>query len=108
MSDFDNFLSDLAHQVAALATGDLAQFKTQILDDSKAFAVAQKANLQRWAGLLAGGQINEAEFKSLVQGSKDLLEMRAQAYVGIAKARLDQLKNDVIQTVAKAAVGILV
>ena len=108
MADFNDVLHTVGEEAAKLAVGELTAFKDQLVDDARDFATRKQADLTRWAGLLASGQIDEGEFRLLLLGSKNLLELRAQAYVGIAKARLDRLRNALFDIVLKAAASLLV
>lgn len=108
MADFQDLLRSVAEEAAKLATGELASFKDQVIEDAKQFAQRKKDDLQRWAELLASGAITRAEFDMLVLGAKNLLQIRAETYVGIAKTRLDRLRKQVLDIVIKAAVAALV
>lgn len=108
MAGFDDVLHTIGDEVAKLAVGEFKSFKDQLIEDAKQFATRKEADLKRWTTLAASGQIDEAEFKLLLLGAKNLLEIRAQTYVGIAKTRLDRLRNAVFDIVVKAAMGFLV
>lgn len=108
MPGFDDFLSSVGDEVAALAIGELKSFKDQLIEDAKDFASRKQADLKRWAELLAEGKIDEEEFKLLALGAKNLLQIRAETYIGIGKARLDRLRNAVFNIVIKSAIKLLV
>jgi hypothetical protein len=108
MAGFDDFLGGLADEVAKLAIGEFKDFKDQLIEDARDFAVRKQADLERWTGLLAEGKIDQEEFALLMKGAKNLLELRAQAYAGIAKARLQRLRNAVFDVIVKSALGLLV
>lgn len=108
MAGLDDFLSSVGTEVAKLAVGELKDFKDQLIEDAQEFARRKAVDLKRWSGLLATGQIDQEEFELLVRGAKNLLEIRAQTYAGIAKARLDRLRGAVLDIVVKAAATLLI
>jgi hypothetical protein len=108
MAGFDEVLQTIGEEVAKLAIGELSNFKDQLVEDAKAFATKKAADLERWTRLLAAGDLDEEEFKLLLLGAKNLLEIRAETYVGIAKARIDQLRKAVFDIVIKAATSLLI
>jgi len=107
MGDFTQVLAQVATDVAGLATGKLARFKDQLVADAEAFAKAKQADIERWAGLVAQGQLSLDDAELLALGAKNLVQMRAQTYAGIAKIRLDELKGQITSIVLKAAIGLL-
>lgn len=107
MARFDDVLSSVASEVGKLAVGELTGFKDQLIEDAKDFATTKETDLKRWTQLVNSGQIDEDEFKLLLLGSKNLLEIRVQTYIGIAKTRIDRLRNAVFDIVVKAAISLL-
>jgi len=108
MAGLDDVLRTVGDEVAKLAIGELKAYKDQLIEDASEFARRKAADLKRWSVELAEGEIDEDEYKLLLLGAKNLLEIREQAYIGIAKARLDQLRSAVFDIVTKAAIGLLV
>jgi len=108
MAGFTDVLKDVAEQVGALATGKLAKFKDALVEDAQEFAKRKQADIERWAGLVQAGTLTLADAEFLALGAKDLVELRAQTYVGVAKTQLDRLKGEITSIVMKVAIGVLV
>lgn len=108
MAGFDDVLRTIGEEVAKLAVDELRNFKDQLIEDAKAFATKKAADLERWTRLLAAGDLDEEEFKLLLLGAKNLLEIRAETYVGIAKTKLDRARKAVLDIVLKAVTSILI
>lgn len=104
MPDFNGFLDTLTERIGALAVGNLKDFKDAITKDGKAFLDKAQKDLERWTGLLEGGQLTAEEFEFLVKGKKDLADLAALKQAGLAKARLDKFRNSLVELVIGTAV----
>jgi len=107
VADFEAILGNITREAGKLAVGELASFKDQIIEDATSFAQRKKDDLLRWGEALAAGTIDQDEFDLLARGAKSLLLMRAEAYAGIAKARLQRLRAAILDIVFKAATGLI-
>lgn len=107
MADFTEVLRKVAEEVGQLATGKLAKFRTELVEDATEFARRKQADLERWAGLVAEGKLSIEDAELLALGARNLVEMRAQTYIGIARIRLDQLRGEIASIVMKTAIALL-
>lgn len=107
MFDFDEFLDALKKELIKIAKSTGEEIKDELLEDGKTFIEKSKADLQRWALLLAEDKITEDEFKYLVEAKKDLAEMEALKQKGLAEARIDKLKGALLNAVVGSALRVI-
>lgn len=103
MSAFDEFLDNVVVGARDLARQSLQGFVTQAEDDARDFLERSRADLQLWTEQLARGELSKDEFSDLVGGLKDLAKMRALTGAGVAAARVQRLRNALINLVIDSA-----
>lgn len=104
MSKFESILETLKTGIKNMAEARFKDFLDDTAKDGEEFLDSIKADLAKWADDLANQIITEAEFKSLVKGKKDLAKMKALKARGLAKAKIDQLRTDLINLVVNTVV----
>lgn len=107
MNDFDKFLDILIAKLEDIAKGLAKDIKKTFVQSGIAFARKTKKRLQRWAALVEEGKLTMDEFKYLVEAQKDLAEMEALKQEGLAKARIDKLRNSLINAVVDSVAAVL-
>jgi len=105
MSQFDDFFDGVKAGVTPLLSEFAGGLKQDALEDVRSFLEQQAQNLRDWTAALARGEMTELEFKMLVKGSKSLLELRALRIAGVQLARLQRLRDAVINLVVDKAIG---
>jgi hypothetical protein len=105
MLNIDNILKNIEEQSKSLAERLFKQYLREALTDVRDFLGKSKANLERWAQELGRREIDEDEFKSLVQGQLDVTEMRALKQTGLAQVRIDIFTSGVLDIVVSAALA---
>ena len=108
MADFARFLEELTVKLSALAEQQWTAYRDAAISDGTAFMDNIKADLERWSQLLASGALSKDDFAWLVQGKKDLAELEALEQAGLALARLDQFRTDLVYLVIDTAFGMFV
>src|SRR5215475_7497251 len=103
MADFAHFLEELTVKLSALAEQQWTAYRDAAISDGTAFVDKIKADLERWSQLLASGALSKDDFAWLVQGKKDLAELEGLEQAGLALARLDQFRTDLINLVIDTA-----
>lgn len=78
------------------------------MSDGTAFVEKIKVDLERWSQLLASGALSKDDFAWLVQGKKDLAEMEALEHAGLALARPDHFRTDLVNLVVDTAFSMFV
>jgi hypothetical protein len=97
--DFANVLNTLKNGVITLAEKDLKDYVASATKDGQAVLDTLKDDLKNWTQELVSGQLSEDDFKDLVLGQKDELEMVALKEAGLAEIQVDQFKIDVFNLI---------
>lgn len=107
MADFDNFLQEVAEGIKELVEATLKDFKKEALKDGQTFLNSTKADLERWTRLLARGELTRQDFEWLVQGKKDLAEMKLLKQRGLAQIKINKFTNSLIALVIDKALSMV-
>lgn len=107
MADIDTLWKILKAELLDMVAGTGEEMARALLADGRAFLDDTREDLQRWLNLLEEGRISRDEFEYLVGARKDLLQMEALKQLGLARARIDELRRAVIDAVAGAAVRLI-
>jgi hypothetical protein len=105
MVNIASILKNIEEQSRDLAEKLFTQFAREALADVKDFLRKSNAALGRWVQELARGEINQEEFKSLVEGQLEVTEMRALKQAGLAQVRIDLFVNGVLDIVFNTALA---
>jgi hypothetical protein len=97
--DFANVLNTLKNGVITLAEKDLKDYVASATKDGQAVLDTLQDDLKNWTQELVSGQLSEDDFKDLVLGQKDELEMVALKEAGLAEIQVDQFKIDVFNLI---------
>ena len=105
MADIDigGILKSVQDQAKALAQRMFKQYTRQAASDVKDFIQTSREDLKRWIEELARGEMDRAEFESLVKGQADLAEMHALKQAGLAAVEIDTFVDGVLDIVISAA-----
>jgi len=107
MTLFEDFLQILSEDLKTLAEEYGRDYSRVLLKAGTDFARETRTDLERWARLLASGQLTEADFKWLLKGKKDLMEMELLKQEGLSMAHKDRLQQALINTIAGAVIKTL-
>ena len=91
--------NNLKTGIADLAEKDVKDYIAEATTDGQALLNELKADLANWTQELLNKQLSEDDFKDLVLGQKDEIEMVALKEAGIAEIKADQFKIDVINLI---------
>jgi hypothetical protein len=103
MSKIDDFLDAVKHGAIGLAGEYVKGAKQRGIDDMLAYANARKADVERWADQLRQGQISAEDFRQLLLGLKDGAEIRGLRVAGVELARLQRLRDALVNLVVDSA-----
>lgn len=103
MPGVDEFLRTLGERIAQLAADAFKRHAAAARRDAAEFLARTRADLARWAQLLAEGQLTPDEFQWLVKGRLDVAKLAALKQAGLAKARLDGFRRALLETVVGTA-----
>lgn len=107
MIDFDRFLETLRTDLGGVIKEFGEELKEDILNDAEAFATKTRDDIEHWSKLLKDGEMGIKDFEFLLKGKKDLAEMEALKQKGLAQAKLDKLKADILNTVVGSVKKVL-
>lgn len=105
--DFDSFLNTLTSDLGGVIKEFGEEYREDILNGAGDFATKIQSDIQKWAKMLKEGELSPNDFEFLLKAKKDLAEMEALKQKGIARARLDKLKADILDTVVGSVKKVL-
>ena len=105
MADFNQIFNDIKNQLGPLAQQNLKQFAAQGKQDAEAFLEQSRANLQKWVQQLANKEIDEDEFRWLVESQKAAAEMTALRAANAGAIQTEQFRDSVLNLVVSTAVS---
>jgi hypothetical protein len=105
--DIQDILKQLEQGITNIAQSSLKNYLSQAQVDGKSFLAAIEDDLTNWTNLLAAGQLSADDFKDLVAGQKDLMQMVALTQAGVAAIQLDQFKQEVFGLVINTVMSAL-
>ena len=105
MADFNQIFNDIKNQLGPLAEQNLKQFAAQGKQDAEAFLQQSRANLQKWVQQLANKEIDEDEFRWLVESQKAAAEMTALRATNAGTLQAEQFRDSVLNVVVSTAVS---
>jgi transcription initiation factor IIF auxiliary subunit len=108
MPDFDDFIDQLRNELVNRASELGDEVKDDLIKDGKTFAKEAEDDLKRWTQLMAEGKLTKQDLEFLVNGKKDLAKMEALKHKGLAKAKLDQYKSAIVDSVITSATKLFV
>jgi hypothetical protein len=106
MATFDDYVNELRKGGKKLAQELVEGLEADALSDMNAFLKKSERDLQRWTTLLAAGKITKQDFTDLVQAKKALTELHELTRAGVAAAKLDRFRTDLISLVVDTAMKV--
>lgn len=103
MADFSKFLDVLKDNIAELAKTNVKEYAESAIKDGESFIKSTKSDLELWTKQLISGELSKKDFEWLLKSKKDLAEMTALMQAGLAKARIDKFRTDVLKTISSTA-----
>ena len=107
MADFQKILAELKVDIVELAKLTFKNYKDDATADVNEFLANSEEKLKRWTLLLADQKISKDEFEILVKGLKDSGKMKLLKQAGIAKSRIEEFKNSVINLIFDTVLSFL-
>ena len=105
MADFNQIFDDIKSQLGPLAEQNLKQFAAQGKEDAEAFLQQSGANLEKWVQQLANKEIDQDEFRWLVESQKAAAEMVALRAANAGTLQTEQFRDSVLNVVVTTAVS---
>jgi hypothetical protein len=104
MADFNKIFNDIKDQLGVEAETDLKGFADQGKQDAQAFLAQSRSKLEKWMQLLADKQIDEDEFRWLVESQKAAAQMEALRKANAGTIQIEKFRDSALQIVVKTAV----
>lgn len=105
MPIFENFIKKIEAGIVSLAENTIKDFGKEALEDSKDFLKKTEEDMKRWTKMLVSGDLTQEDFKDLVLGKKDLLEMYSLKKAGLALVEIDRFRASLIDLIVDTAFG---
>ncbi len=108
MADFNKVFDNIKDQVGAEAETDLKEFSDQGKQDAEAFLDQSRSRLEKWMQLLADKQIDQDEFRWLVESQKAAAQMEALRKANAGTMQVEKFRDSVLQIMVNTAVTAIV
>jgi hypothetical protein len=105
--DFEDIFKSIETEVINLAKNTLDDSFKEAKADGLQALNSVKANLNKWSLEVANKQITLDEFKFLLQGQKEEMEMEALKEAGLKEIELDKFKNGIVGIVINKISGLV-
>ncbi len=99
--NIDDVFKEIKKELLILFSDNFKNLIDECQKDLECFLSLSEEKLKRWITLLIEGKITKDEFEWLVKSQKELLILTSLNETGIAKTKLTNIKNQVINTVIK-------
>jgi len=97
--NFNELFDSLKTGVADLAKGTVTDYVGQATQEGQDTLDQMRADIEQWSKSIATGDMNTDDLKFLIEGRKELTEMRGLEQLGIAQIELDKFKSGMIDLV---------
>jgi hypothetical protein len=108
MTKFSDFTDAVLSDAKELAQDLFDGFEDQAVDIAKGFLEKTKEDVERWGRLVVEQKLTQQDFSDLVAAKKALAEMQALTISGIALAKAERFRSQLIASVVDRAFGILI
>lgn len=98
-TDFSEIFDTMKAGVVELAKGTIKDYVSQATEEGQNALTSMREDLKNWTNQVAKGDMNIDDLKFLIEGSKELTEMRALKQLGIAQIQLDQFKSGLMNLI---------
>ncbi|KFF06436.1 hypothetical protein [Flavobacterium reichenbachii] len=106
--DKDKFIEELKEKLKTILTDSYKDLKPELEKDLNAFLETSKEKLERWMLLFAYGDLTKEELEWLLKSQLDLVALEALQAAGISKIKLNALKNNIIKTIFKVILDLII
>jgi hypothetical protein len=104
----DKLIENLKNKLKAIITKSYQDIKPELEKDLNAFLETSKEKLKRWILLFSNADITEEELEWLLKSQLDLVAFQALQTTGISKIKLNTLKNNIIKTIFKFILEVII
>ncbi len=105
MSKIDAFLKAVLDGAQDLAGEYIKGAHKRGLTEMRGYVEARAEDVERWTRLLESGELTEQDFRHLLLALKDGAEIRTLRIAGVELARLQRLRDALVDLVIDKALG---
>jgi hypothetical protein len=106
--DNDTLLKELKSRLKIIITNSYKDIKPELEKDINAFLETSGEKLERWILLFSTSALTEEELEWLLKSQLDLVALQALQTTGISKIRLNTLKNNILKTIFKVIIELVI
>jgi hypothetical protein len=105
--DFKCLFNQIKDEVIAVAKEDFKTLAAEAASDGTSLLHNIENKLKKYIKQLADGVITQDDFKLLVSGNKDLVEMSALTQAGLAEAEADAFKQKIFDIIINSVFSLI-
>ncbi len=107
MSALNEILNELKVSIKEIAINNWNDYKNEVISDGNEFLDTIKDDLEKWITDVQSGKMTKDDMEWLVKSKKDLAQLTVLKNIGLAKAKLDKISNDIIDSVSSKMIKLL-
>ncbi|MFV0591191.1 MAG: hypothetical protein ACK5M7_07385 [Draconibacterium sp.] len=96
MADIEKLLTDLKDDAISIALNTVNEFKNEAKEDAVGLINSLETDIKKWSLMVLNGELSKSDLEWLVMAKKDLIEMIGLKNIGMAKIKIDELKNKLL------------
>lgn len=108
MSKFDEFFVAALNEIKRFIAEEIGDFVEDIGFAGEKFLKNSRDDLENWFQLYNSGNLDKEELESLIKGKKDLLDIKILTQAGLAKIRIDRIKNGIFEIIIETGFARLI
>lgn len=106
--DKDTLLEELKNRLKIIIANSYKDIKSALEKDLNSFLETSREKLERWILLFSTSALTEEELEWLLKSQLDLVALQALQSTGISKIRLNTLKNNILKTIFKVIIELVI
>ncbi|QOG04329.1 hypothetical protein [Flavobacterium sp. MDT1-60] len=106
--DNDKVLKELKSRLKIIIANSYKDIKPELEKDLNTFLETSREKLERWILLFSTSALTEEELEWLLKSQLDLVALQALQTTGISKIRLNTLKNNILKTIFKVIIELVI
>ncbi|MCD0475718.1 hypothetical protein LPB87_15070 [Flavobacterium sp. EDS] len=106
--DHNKLIEELKSKSKTIIINSYKSNKSELEKDLNTFLETSKEKLERWMILFSTGDLTEEELEWLLKSQLDLMTLQALQTTGISKIKLNAIKNNIIKTIFKVIIDMII
>lgn len=105
--DFKSLFNQLKDQIVSVSKQDFKDLVAEAASDGTSLLHEIEDKLKKYTQQLADGKISKDDFKLLLLGNQDLIEMTALTQAGLVAARADAFKQKIFDIIINTVFSLI-